>query len=68
MAVLDLATIITPLKYNFLHIGIFVISVILNLDANLFYLFIICLFIYIYIYIYLCIYSFIYLFIYYLGI
>ena len=45
MAVLDLATIITPLKYNFLHI-LFVISVILNLDANLFYLFIICLFIY----------------------
>ena len=41
----------------------FVISVILNLDANLFYIFIICLFIYLY-NIYLCIYSFIYLFIY----
>ena len=55
-----------------LHIY-FVVSVILHLDANLFYLFIICLLIYIqYIYIYLCIYSFIYLFIYlfiyYLGI
>ena len=45
MVVLDLATIITPLKFNFLHI-IFVDSVILNLDANLFYLFI-SLFIYI---------------------
>ena len=45
MAVLDLATIITPLKFNFLHI-IFVVSVILNIDA-LFYLFISCLFIYI---------------------
>ena len=60
MAVLELATIITPLKHNFLHIH-FVVSVILHLGANLFYLFIICLFIYIYIY--LCIYSFIYLFI-----
>ena len=38
MEVLDLATIITPLKFNFFHI-IFVVSVILNLDANCFYLF-----------------------------
>ena len=38
MAVLDLATIITPLKFNFLHI-MFVVSVILNIDANCFYLF-----------------------------
>ena len=57
MAVLDLATIITPMKFNFLHI-IFVVSVILNLDANLFYLFISCL----YNYIFICV--FIYLFIY----
>ena len=45
MAVLDLATIITPLKFNFLHI-IFVVSVIFNLDANRFYLVTGCLFIY----------------------
>ena len=42
MAVLDLATIISMLKYNFLNIY-FVVSVILHLDANLFYLFIVCL-------------------------
>ena len=46
MAVLDLATIITPSKFNFLHI-IFVVSVILNLDVNRFYLVTSCLFIYI---------------------
>ena len=55
MAVLDLATIITLLKYNFLHMYLLLV-----LDANLFYLlFIICF----YLYIYLCIYLFNYLFI-----
>ena len=62
MAVLDLATIITPLKFNFLHI-IFVVSVILNLDANHFYLVTSCLFIYIIIYLCLFLYFFISLFI-----
>ena len=55
MVVLDLATIITPLKYNFLHY-IFVVSVILNL--NFIYIFTgICVFIhlFIYLFIYLCI-------------
>ena len=50
------------IEVKFLQIY-FVVTVILHLDANLFYLFTICLFIYIYIYIYLCPYSFIYLFI-----
>ena len=62
MAVLDLTTIISTLKYNFLH-NIFVVSVILNLDANLFYLFIICLFIYIFICVFIHFFIFIYLFI-----
>ena len=44
--VLDLATIITPSKYTFLHI--FVVSVILNLDAAF------SIFVYLCIYIYLC--------------
>ena len=56
MAVLDLAN--CTIEVKLLHIY-FVVSVILHLDANLFYLFIICL--RIYIYSYLCIYSFIYL-------
>ena len=47
----------------------FVVSVILHLGANLFYLFIVYLFIYIYLFIYVFIhFIFIYLFIYYLGI
>ena len=54
------------IELKILHIN-FVVSVILNLDANLFYSFIICLLIYICIYIYLCIYSFIY-YLFYLGI
>ena len=45
------------IEVKILHIY-FVVSVVLHLDANFFYLFIICL----------CIYSFIHLFIYYLGI
>ena len=59
------------IEVNILHIY-FVVSVILHINANLFYLFIICLlffkYIYIIIYIYLSIYLFIYLFISYLGI
>ena len=47
MAVLDLATIITRLKYNFLYIY-FVVSVILHLDANLFlFIYHLCIFLYI---------------------
>ena len=66
MAVLDLATIITPLKFNFLHI-VFIVNVILNLDANRFYL--VTRFIYLYIIIiFVFISLFLYFFIYYLGI
>ena len=64
------------IEVKILHI--YFVSFILHLDANLFYLFIICLFIYhfvylfiyIYIYLFICVFihSFTYLFIYYLGI
>ena len=56
------------IEVNFLHIY-FVVSVILHLDANLFFLLIYHLFIYLYMYIFICvlfIYLYIYLFILYL--
>ena len=59
MAVLDLANNYT-IEVKFCTYN--VVSVIINLDANLFYLFIICLFFIYNIYIYLCIYLFNYLF------
>ena len=59
MAVLDLANNYT-IEVKFCTYN--VVSVIINLDANLFYLFIICLFFIYIIYIFICV--FIYLFIY----
>ena len=70
MAVLDLAN-----NYNIevKFCTYNVVSVIINLDANLFYLFIICLFFIYIIYIFICVFIYIfiylatYLYIYYLG-
>ena len=70
MAVLDLANNYT-IEVKFCTYN--VVSVIINLDANLFYLFIICLFFYIIIYIFICVFIYLfiylatYLYIYYLG-
>ena len=70
MAVLDLANNYT-IEVKFCTYN--VVSVIINLDANLFYLFIICLFFIYIIYIFICVFIYIfiylatYLYIYYLG-
>ena len=70
MAVLDLANNYT-IEVKFCTFN--VVSVIINLDANLFYLFIICLFFIYIIYIFICVFIYLfiylatYLYIYYLG-